>query len=147
MVSVFLSAALLTSSPSGPPVTWSFSASAQADGTAEVVLKATMEEGWHIYATVLESDLGPLPTVVRLEPATTYEVQGALLEPDPVQVFDPNFEMQVHYHSGTVNFVQRLKAIGDGPVKVSGEVEYMACNDQTCLPPKSVPFSLDLSKP
>lgn len=105
-----------------------------------------MEEGWHIYATVLENELGPLPTAVRFNPSETYEMQGGLLEPTPIQVFDPNFEMQVQYHSGTVRFVQQMKPKIDGPVEVSGEVEYMVCNDRTCLPPKLVTFSLDLPK-
>lgn len=147
MVPVLLSAALFVSAQPGPPVSWSFASKALADGTAEVLLTATMEEGWHIYATVLESELGPLPTAVRFTPSEAYEVQGDLVEPMPVQVFDPNFEMQVQYHSGTVSFVQQVKPKGTGQVEVSGEVEYMVCNDRTCLPPKSVPFSLELSKP
>lgn len=146
MLPVLLSAALFASSPSGPPVSWSFSSESLADGTVQVVLTATMEEGWHIYATVLENELGPLPTAVRFNPSETYEMQGGLLEPTPIQVFDPNFEMQVQYHSGTVRFVQQMKPKFDGQVEVSGEVEYMVCNDRTCLPPKLVTFSLDLPK-
>ena len=108
----------------------------------EVVLTATIEKGWHIYATDLVNDLGPLPTEIRFAPSQGFDMLGGLVEPIPDQVFDPNFEMEVRYHSGTVRFVQMVKPKGDGQVAVSGEVEYMVCNNETCLPPKTLPFHI-----
>lgn len=146
MLFPILLTAINTMTPSGPPVKWSFSADGVQGGMFEVVLKADLEEGWHIYATKLESDLGPIPTTIRFTPSGSYAAVGECEEPEPEKVFDPNFAMDLAYHSGSPSFVQRFKpATADG-ITVKGEVEYMVCNDKTCLPPEVVPFSLDLPR-
>ncbi|MBL7951956.1 MAG: protein-disulfide reductase DsbD N-terminal domain-containing protein [Flavobacteriales bacterium] len=137
-----LATALSTMVPTGP-VSWSFAAKPVADGAVAVALTATVGEGWHIYATQLENDLGPIPTTIRFEKNDALVRVGELAEPKPEEVFDPNFEMQVRYHSGTPVFVQRFKNTGAAQV-VTGEVEFMVCNDKTCLPPEVVKFSIDV---
>ncbi len=128
----------------GPVVSWTFEAKEMENGTVAVELTATAEDGWHIYATHLENDLGPIPTSIRFEPSDSYSLDGALQEPEPVDVFDPNFEMQVQYHSGSPRFVQLITPRAKGSFTVKGEVEFMVCNDKTCLPPEVVTFSLDV---
>lgn len=138
-LSVLFAAAL----PAGP-VQWSFGAKATGSGDVAVELTATVQEGWHIYATRLENDLGPIPTTIRFEKNETITAVGELAEPTPEEVFDPNFEMQVRYHSGTPVFVQRFQPTTPGVHVVKGEVEFMVCNDKTCLPPEVVAFSIEL---
>lgn len=128
----------------GVPVSWNTQSAVQRDGTVLVELIAEVEEGWHLYATRLESDQGPLPTVFRFAPSEAYAVSGELLEPAPKEEFDPNFGMTVRYHSGSPRFAQAIKPVGRGGFIVKGEVEYMVCNQKTCLPPKVVPFELTI---
>jgi len=101
-----------------------------------------VEPGWHIYATRLENDLGPIPTAVRFEQNDVLKPVGELKEPTPEEVFDPNFEMQVRYHSGSPVFVQHFESSSDRKPTVKGEVEFMVCNDKTCLPPEVVKFEV-----
>ncbi|MBL7939415.1 MAG: hypothetical protein JNL43_08650 [Flavobacteriales bacterium] len=140
-----LSAALSILGPTGP-VKWAFTTAPARDGFVAVEMTATVDEGWHLYATRLENDLGPVPTSIRFTPNETVQPVGGLEEPKPKEVFDPNFGMQVRYHSGSVVFVQHFKETGVGVPVLTGEVEFMVCNDRTCLPPKVVSFSLDLPK-
>lgn len=140
---IVLSAALSVIAPAGP-VTWSFTATPAKDGLVAVELTATVGEGWHIYATRLENDLGPIPTTIRFTPNEAMQPVGELEEPKPEEVFDPNFEMQVRYHSGSPVFVQHFKPTGIGAPVLKGEVEFMVCNDKTCLPPEVVTFALEL---
>mgnify|MGYP000797963975 FL=1 len=51
--------------------------------------------------------------------------------------------MNLRWYPGTVSFIQKLKITDPGKFKVEGEVEFMACNDETCLPPDQIPFSFD----
>lgn len=139
-LSVLFAAAL----PTGP-VQWSFGAKATGSGQVAVELTATVQEGWHIYATRLENDLGPIPTSIRFEKDERLKAVGELAEPVPEEVFDPNFEMQVRYHSGTPVFVQRFQPTTLGVHVVKGEVEFMVCNDKTCLPPEVVKFELEVT--
>jgi len=130
--------------PSDPPVSWSFASVHMEDGTPAVHLTAHVEKGWHIYATQLENDLGPIPTTITISPAEGFTLTGALVEPEPEEVYDQNFQMNVRYHSGEPVFTQQVKVIGTKPIFVEGEVEYMVCNDKTCLPPTTVPFRLEI---
>lgn len=127
--------------PSGP-VKWSFGATANGEGSIRIDIRSQVEEGWHIYATKLPSDLGPVPTAIRFTASDAFTLEGELDEPEPVEVFDENFGMVVRYHNGSPAFAQRIKPMKPGPFEVSGKVEYMVCNDKTCLPPVVVPFTL-----
>jgi thiol:disulfide interchange protein DsbD len=73
-----------------------------------------------------------------------YEPIGGVEEPEPREGYDPNFAMVVRYHPGDTRFTRRLRPTASGPLTVSGEVEYMCCNDRTCLPPTVVSFQLEV---
>jgi thiol:disulfide interchange protein DsbD len=130
----------------GGPITWSFEAVAAADGKVEVHLKVTCEEGWHIYALTLPRDDGPIPTAVRVNPSAEH-VAGAVVEPKPEEAYDPNFGMDLRFHERTAVFVVPVERLAKGGFTGSGEVEYMACNEKTCLPPVAVPFSVTVPAP
>jgi thiol:disulfide interchange protein DsbD len=117
------------------PISWRFASEQLADGRVLVQLTAVCEEGWHIYALTLPRDDGPLPTVVRNTGAGTYTVDGEVAEPAAEEVDDPNFGMKVRYHAGTATFTLPIKRLTDAAFEVTGEVEFMSCNDKTCLPP------------
>ena len=51
--------------------------------------------------------------------------------------------MNLRWYPGTVSFTQKLKVTDPAKFKAEGEVEFMACNDETCLPPDQIPFSFD----
>ncbi len=134
--------AVLHGHVTGGPAVWSFSASAQGSGHVNLEMKAVIEKGWHMYATVLPSDQGPIPTVFRFEPSDAYVPAGGVQEPVPVEEFDDNFGMVVRHHSGQPAFILPIDAKNNDPFIVKGEVEYMLCNDRTCLPPTVVPFEI-----
>lgn len=129
----------------GAPVKWSFNAVPQGNGEVLVQCTAALEDGWHVYALTLPSDQGPIATSIRLHPSEVYERVGEWQEPTPVETYDPNFAMVVKYHDGSPIFTQQIRPRQGGAVVVEGEVEYMLCNDKTCLPPVAVPFSLTIS--
>jgi thiol:disulfide interchange protein DsbD len=136
LLSLWLSMAL-----TGSPAQWSFSAVQRTDGLVELHCQATLEEGWHVYATTLPSDHGPIATTIQLKDPEAFTLVS-LQEPPPVEEYDPNFAMVVRHHSGSPRFVLVLKPNTKGPLVVEGEVEYMLCNDKTCLPPVGVPFKV-----
>ena len=139
---LFFSLAPITSSP----VSWHFAAADTEDGKVLVTLTAEVEDGWHLYATELPSDEGPLPTIFRFEESEHYKVDVPLTEPEPVEEFDQNFGMMVRHHSGSPQFTVLVEPTTTQPFTVEGEVEYMVCNDVTCLPPKVVPFSITIER-
>jgi hypothetical protein len=140
----FLTLLMSLSAIAGGPVTWRFGTEAGTDKACTVTLTAECGEGWHIYALELPRDDGPLPTLIRIFPNKAFTRDGGIIEPTPVEVDDPNFGMRVRYHSATTTFMVPVQRLIDGSFEVKGEVEYMVCNDKTCLPPTVVPFSVSV---
>lgn len=142
MLALFaLIASLVLHAPSNP-VKWQFQAQHMNDGLVRIDLRTEVEEGWHIYATSLPSDQGPIATSIRFKPSEHYDLVGELEEPRPKEMYDANFGMDVRFHEGSPAFVQIIKPSRPTAFDVEGEVEFMVCNDKTCLPPVVVPFKL-----
>ncbi|MBO8460853.1 MAG: thioredoxin family protein [Bacteroidetes bacterium] len=122
------------------PIKWSFEHNKLSDSAGEIVLKATIDEGWHLYGTQLPED-GPIATSFVFEQLQDIALDGELVVPDGlVRQYDPNFAMELNWYEKEAVFVQKVKYTGDAPA-LSGYVNFMACNDETCLPPDEVPFS------
>lgn len=125
----------------GSPVNWSFTTKEAANGRTYVALRAICEEGWHIYALTLPRDDGPFPTLITVAASPAFTA-GPILEPPPVEVEDPNFQMLVRYHGHEAEFLIPIERLSKDAFDVVGSVEYMCCNDKTCLPPVTVEFSV-----
>lgn len=130
------------------PVNWSFSAepAAQSDSagvkTYLVHLKAAIDPGWHLYAQ--KAGEGPIPTTVTFEDNANIKLVGATEEKgNRIDKFDKVFSSELKYYEQSVDFVQKV-AVEKSTV-LKGAVEFMVCNDESCLPPKEVPFSFKLT--
>src|SRR3546814_5199293 len=54
---------------------------------------------------------------------------------------DPNFGIEVAYFSNEAIFEQRIR-LKKPAATVKGVLEFMVCDDQRCLPPTEVEFSI-----
>lgn len=109
----------------------------------EIVFTATADKGWHLYDMNLPEG-GPVSTSFTFETLNGAELIGQPVPSiKPTTVYDEQFAMNLRWYPGTVSFIQKLKVIDPAKFKVEGEVEFMACNDETCLPPDQIPFSFD----
>lgn len=109
----------------------------------EIVFTATADKGWHLYDMNLPEG-GPVSTSFTFETLNGAELIGQTVPSvKPTTVYDEQFAMNLRWYPGTVSFIQKLKVTDPAKFKVEGEVEFMACNDETCLPPDQIPFSFD----
>ena len=124
------------------PVTWSYAAKKVSKTEAIIYLKATIENGWHIYSLNQKSG-GPIKTTVTFDPSKDYTKVGLTTEPKPVVKYEKVFSMNVNYFEKQVIFQQKVK-IPKGSAAVKGKIEFMVCNDSKCLPPDEVSFSVQV---
>ena len=109
----------------------------------EIVFTATADKGWHLYDMNLPEG-GPVSTSFTFETLNGAELIGQPVPcVKPTTVYDEQFAMNLRWYPGTVSFIQKLKITDPAKFKVEGELEFMACNDETCLPPDQIPFSFD----
>ena len=123
------------------PVKWSASIEKVDDVTYQVVIDATINRTFHIY------DMGPYndvtPTNFTFEPSGGYELVGEIVPSvAPKVAFDEMFGHDVGTWEGRVRFVQKLRPRNNTDVKLS--VEWMACNEESCIPPSEKSFTLEI---
>jgi thiol:disulfide interchange protein DsbD len=125
------------------PVKWSFELKDLPSAEKEIVFKANIEDGWHMYDMNLPEG-GPVSTSISFEILQGAELIGKVVASvSPTEVFDNQFDMNIRWFEHTVSFTRKIKITDFKKFRLSGEVEYMVCNDEKCLPPERVPFSFD----
>ncbi|MCG2649039.1 thioredoxin family protein [Alloprevotella tannerae] len=103
----------------------------------DVIFKATIAKGWHVYSTNI-GEGGPTRASFGVDKADGAEPIGKL-KPGPgvKNVQDEIFDMPVSYFENTCTFTQRVK-LTKQDYQLKAYLKYGACNDQNCLPPMTV---------
>src|SRR6201996_4975294 len=76
------------------PVKWSYAAKRLPNNEAVVFLRATIQDGWHIYSQNVK-DGGPIKTSFTFAPSKEYALVGKASEPAPVSKYEEAFKMDV----------------------------------------------------
>jgi len=128
------------------PIKWKHEIKITGEGTANITVKASIDEGWHLYGLVIPKD-GPRATSVVFESMVGANKVGEIQSPSKlIKAFDANFDMELNWYANEAIFIQKISFTDAAKVKVKGYVEFMACNDESCLPPSQEPFSITLAK-
>ncbi|MFM6976021.1 MAG: cytochrome c biogenesis protein CcdA [Sphingobacteriaceae bacterium] len=123
------------------PVKWSYAAQKISEGDANILIKAQIDKGWHLYSQFIEEG-GPIPTSFKFSPSADFKLIGKVAEsPKAVAAFDNNFGMKIAWHENSATFTQKIKT-SKSKLTVKGVLEFMVCNDRKCLPPTEVEFSI-----
>ncbi|MBD1385276.1 protein-disulfide reductase DsbD N-terminal domain-containing protein [Mucilaginibacter rigui] len=126
-------------------VKWSYAAKKISATDAVVLIKATIDQGWHIYSQNVKEG-GPIKTSFTFAPSKEYALVGKPSEPTPITKYEKTFGMNVGYFENSVVFQQKVKLKSAKASAVKGKLEFMTCNDSKCLPPDEVEFSIPLGK-
>lgn len=126
------------------PVSWSSSVSEiSSDGVATLTLKAKIDGDWHVYAMDLPAD-GPVPTSFEFTKLNNVKLLGKIAAASaPIEKNESAFGgMLLKYYEKTVSYVQKFKVLDlKKAYAIDGQVTFMCCNDQQCLPPTHKDFS------
>ncbi len=127
------------------PVKWSYASKKLKNNEAVLLIRATIQDGWHIYSQNVKEG-GPVKTSFTFAPSKEYTLVGTTTEPTPATRYESTFGMNVSYFEKTVTFQQKIKLKSANVKVVKGKLEFMTCNDKKCLPPEDVDFSIALGK-
>ena len=126
------------------PVNWKYNAKKIADKTYEVHLIATVQSPWHIYSQTTP-DSGPLPTKISFHKNPMVTFAGELKEGGKLlRRYEEVFGIDVKYFESKADFIQVVKLKNNVKTNINGTIEFMACNDEQCLPPATINFSVKL---
>lgn len=129
------------------PVAWKVKATRVSADEYEVTFNADIKEGYYIYSQYSKSSKGPMPTKFNIEGEgdRLKTIKRKEEGDNRVRKYDSHFKMTLTKFGDNVTFTKKIK-LERGSKQLKGQLYYVACSDDVCLPPKPVPFSVYLPK-
>ena len=133
LIAFLLGPCILTFAQILKPVNWTIQSRTAGQGEVEIVLKAVINPGWHIYSTKLPEG-GPVETSFKfVTDSLRFNAIGQISStPSPLKEHDQIFNMDLEFFSKEVIFIQKIKVLTSEAFDLKGTIEYQSCNDQTC---------------
>ncbi len=109
-----------------------------------VVITATLESGWHIYAQTQDPAMSGLPTIIKVESSPgLIPIDPAFLPTKAPEVTHPLKDITHIIFHHTATWQRRFRVNADEFTgNISGSIRYQLCDAGSCLPPKTVEFTL-----
>ena len=115
---------------------------------ASIVIKGTIDNGWHLYSQKTPANAGPIPVSISIDKQKGTKLIGKCEEKlEPHEIFDVNFDSQVYLFENTYLAEQKIKIKKTKTQhlkQLNGSVLYMVCDDTRCMPPIEVPFTITI---
>ena len=131
------------------PIEWKTSVEKVSENTYSLVSTATIKEGWHLYAQEVPKG-GPIPTTFTYDDeGGKIKIVGNTSEPEGKIKFTTLFSdegMNIKSFANKAVFKQTVELADMAVTQVNAFVEFIACTDEQCLPPKEIELSFDLTK-
>ncbi len=125
------------------PVKWVTSTEKVSETEYVLISTATIDSGWHLYSQVVP-DGGPIPTSFTYKTNSDFSLISNTTEEEGHTVDDPVFDMRIKFFEDKAEFRQRITVVNKELSIVEGEVEFMVCDDEKCLPPGYVDLQFNL---
>ena len=124
------------------PIKWNIEFS---ESKQEITFNANIETGWHLYNMNLPEG-GPVSTTINFDKLTGVKLQGKpVAKTKAISKKDEIFNMELSWFETKASFVQKIVIANKKNYSIVGHVNFMGCNDESCLPPTDVDFSFKSS--
>lgn len=138
LVSLFLlSLCSISAQSDGDPAVWDHTIRKISDTEYELVFKAAIFKGWHIYSQYT-AEGGSMPSEFTFEKAgETYELVGKTEESETITEFSDIFEVDETFFKEKAIFTQRIKLLQPEIRQVTVKLFYQICKE-VCIPKDEV---------
>ena len=142
LILFFTALTLVSTAQIFDPVKWDFSQKKLSENEIELSFKANIENGWYVYSQ--NAGEGPVSTEFTFENSDKFILSGNVLEQDPLEEFDPNFDAILRYFKNEAVFTQIIQVNSVEDFQINGEVYFMTCDSTQCLPPEALEFTFNI---
>lgn len=127
------------------PVSWNFTSKKISDNIYELQITATIQNGWHLYSQKQPEDAVAQPTAFFFNKNPLVVFEGDVKEIGTLEKYkDEELGISANQYSNKVVFVQKVKLRSKAKTNITGKLEFQTCNDEKCLPVKSVNLSISI---
>tara|TARA_R110002033_G_scaffold20994_5_gene52556 strand:- start:3206 stop:5602 length:2397 start_codon:yes stop_codon:yes gene_type:complete len=127
------------------PVKWETKTEKISDTEYNLISTSTIDAGWHLYSQVVPEG-GPVATSFSYTTDSDAKLIAKTIEEEGHTVDDPVFEMKIKFFENKAEFKQRIKVLNKELSIVKGEVEFMVCDDEKCMPPNYIDLVFNLKE-
>lgn len=125
------------------PTSWTYEAEKISDTEYDLVIKADIYEGWHIYSQFTDEN-GSLPSELTFVKAgEEYELLGPTSESETLTEYSDIFEVNETFFRERAVFTQRIKLLDPAITQVEVGLFYQICKE-VCIPKDEV-FHISLT--
>ena len=123
------------------PLHWTWKAEKIKNDEYKLVFTALIDKPWHTYGMYIQEG-GPVRTSFTFDKNTGVQLSGKMTESGPKakEMVDDVFQIKVKLFEEKAVFEQVVKAKSGS--KVTGSLEFMACDDKSCLAPERKKFEI-----
>ena len=107
------------------PVQWTVETEKLNKNEYNIVFKAEIEDGWHLYSQNTPFG-GPMPLYFEFIDTLGIERQGGVAEPKAIVHYSDIFEIDEHFFENEAVFTQRVKLLDDAAT-VTGVITGQTC--------------------
>ena len=127
------------------PVKWTSKTEKISDTEFNLVMNATIEQGWHMYSQYTPED-GPLPLVVTVKDQKgNFELVGKTKESPYKKEFNKDFGVEEFYFEGKATLAQRVKITNPKTSKIVINLDFQACQNQCVNDNIDLTFALPIT--
>jgi len=143
--SLFIACACISQAQILKPIKWNIQLQESKSADQEVVFTASIDPGWHLYDMNL-GEGGPVSTSFHFEKMVGCSLSGKTFATSQViKKMDDIFGMELRWYVKRAVFIQKIKITDLKKFSLSGYVEFMGCDDESCLPPTPENFEFKSS--
>ncbi len=133
-------ASALAQSPENP-VKWRVNVKMSSPTEGEVIMIASIADGWHLYGMNLPKG-GPKSTHIDLSESTGVSFTGPLTQSVAPQTYhDSMFDMDLSCWERKVTFRRKFKVTDGKKAAIIGSIQFMSCNNSNCSAPSTEKFN------
>lgn len=127
------------------PVSLTYKAKKLADKKYEIVISANLEDGWHLYSQTQPESAIAIPTEIIFNKNPLIVFTGKIRENGEIEKYvDRTVGIEAWQYSEKVEFTQVITLKGNAKTNIGGAMTYQVCNDERCLPPRTVSFNISI---
>lgn len=143
LIFLFGSSLTVFSQDDNNPVFWSNESNKLSGTEYELIIKAKIFEGWHVYSQYT-ADGGSLPSEFSFEKVgVDYELLGKTVESETQTEYSDIFEIEETFFKKEAVFTQRIRLLNSDITQIDINLFYQVCKE-VCIPvDMNFSFSLD----
>ena len=129
------------------PVTWKHTVTKAANNTFKITFTGTIEPTWYVSAQVQPPKAIAQPLQLSFNKNPSVALVGKPREIGKmIKAVDRTTGIEDYHYSTRIEVVQLVKLNTNKKVTLSGVLTFQTCNNERCLPPEDVEFSLALNR-